>query len=73
MLFATCVQPMTLLFVPRFIFNKFAGNLRYEVGLAIACQWIGSRVLDVGYRVDNLGAYRIPPETGILIPSVFIR
>jgi hypothetical protein len=21
-------------------------------------------------RVDNLGAYRIPPETGILIPSV---
>jgi hypothetical protein len=22
-------------------------------------------------RVDNLGAYRIPPETGILIPSVF--
>jgi len=20
-------------------------------------------------RVDNLGAYRIPPETGILIPS----
>jgi hypothetical protein len=23
-------------------------------------------------RVDNLGAYRIPPETGILIPSVFI-
>jgi len=24
-------------------------------------------------RVDNLGAYRIPPETGILIPSVFVR
>jgi len=22
-------------------------------------------------RVDNLGAYRIPPETGILIPSGF--
>jgi hypothetical protein len=22
-------------------------------------------------RVDNLGAYRIPPETGILIPSDF--
>jgi len=22
-------------------------------------------------RVDNLGAYRIPPETGILIPSAF--
>jgi hypothetical protein len=22
-------------------------------------------------RVDNLGAYRIPPETGILIPSVY--
>jgi hypothetical protein len=21
-------------------------------------------------RVDNLGAYRIPPQTGILIPSV---
>jgi hypothetical protein len=21
-------------------------------------------------RVDNLGAYRIPPETGLLIPSV---
>jgi acyl-CoA hydrolase len=25
----------------------------------------------VAERVDNLGAYRIPPETGILIPSVF--
>jgi hypothetical protein len=24
-------------------------------------------------RVDNLGAYRIPPETGILIPSGFNR
>jgi hypothetical protein len=24
-------------------------------------------------RVDNLGAYRIPPETGILIPSDFNR
>jgi hypothetical protein len=24
-------------------------------------------------RVDNLGAYRIPPETGILIPSVCIK
>ena len=24
-------------------------------------------------RVDNLGAYRIPPETGILIPSSFIN
>jgi hypothetical protein len=23
-------------------------------------------------RVDNLGAYRIPPETGTLIPSVCI-
>jgi len=23
-------------------------------------------------RVDNLGAYRIPPETGILIPSGFV-
>jgi len=23
-------------------------------------------------RVDNLGAYRIPPETGILIPSDFV-
>jgi hypothetical protein len=23
-------------------------------------------------RVDNLGGYRIPPETGILIPSDFI-
>ena len=23
-------------------------------------------------RVDNLGAYRIPPETGILIPSGYI-
>jgi len=22
-------------------------------------------------RVDNLGAYRIPPETGLLIPSVY--
>jgi hypothetical protein len=22
-------------------------------------------------RVDNLGAYRIPPETGLLIPSVW--
>jgi len=22
-------------------------------------------------RVDNLGAYRIPPETGLLIPSGF--
>jgi hypothetical protein len=22
-------------------------------------------------RVDNLGAYSIPPETGLLIPSVF--
>jgi len=22
-------------------------------------------------RVDNLGAYRIPPETGLLISSVF--
>ena len=22
-------------------------------------------------RADNLGAYRIPPETGLLIPSVF--
>jgi hypothetical protein len=22
-------------------------------------------------RVDNLGAYRIPPETGLLIPSDF--
>jgi hypothetical protein len=24
-------------------------------------------------RVDNLGAYRIPPETGILIPSAFVN
>jgi hypothetical protein len=24
-------------------------------------------------RVDNLGAYRIPPETGILIPSDFVN
>jgi hypothetical protein len=24
-------------------------------------------------RVDNLGAYRIPPETGILIPSGFVN
>jgi hypothetical protein len=24
-------------------------------------------------RVDNLGAYRIPPETGILIPSDYIN
>jgi hypothetical protein len=24
-------------------------------------------------RVDNLGAYRIPPETGLLIPSVHVR
>jgi hypothetical protein len=24
-------------------------------------------------RVDNLGAYRIPPETGILIPSVGVE
>jgi hypothetical protein len=24
-------------------------------------------------RVDHLGAYRIPPETGILIPSVFAK
>jgi hypothetical protein len=23
-------------------------------------------------RVDNLGAYRIPPETGLLIPSGFV-
>jgi hypothetical protein len=23
-------------------------------------------------RVDNLGAYRIPPETGLLIPSVYV-
>ena len=23
-------------------------------------------------RVDNLGAYRIPPETGLLIPSVLV-
>jgi hypothetical protein len=23
-------------------------------------------------RVDNLGAYRIPPETGLLIPSDFV-
>jgi len=24
-------------------------------------------------RVDNLGAYRIPSETGLLIPSVYIK
>jgi hypothetical protein len=24
-------------------------------------------------RVDNLGAYRIPPETGLLIPSDYIN
>jgi hypothetical protein len=24
-------------------------------------------------RVDNLGAYRIPPDIGILIPSVFVN
>jgi len=24
-------------------------------------------------RVDNLGTYRIPPETGILIPSVGVE
>jgi hypothetical protein len=24
-------------------------------------------------RVDNLGAYRIPPETGLLIPSVSVN
>jgi len=24
-------------------------------------------------RVDNLGAYRIPPETGLLIPSGFVN
>ena len=24
-------------------------------------------------RVDNLGAYRIPPETGILIPPGYIN
>jgi hypothetical protein len=24
-------------------------------------------------RVDNLGAYRIPPETGLLIPSDYVN
>ena len=24
-------------------------------------------------RVDNLGAYRIPPETGLLIPSGYVN
>jgi hypothetical protein len=24
-------------------------------------------------RVDNLGAYSIPPETGLLIPSGFVN
>jgi hypothetical protein len=24
-------------------------------------------------RVDNLGAYRIPPETGLFIPSVYVN
>jgi hypothetical protein len=24
-------------------------------------------------RVDNLGAYSIPPETGLLIPSAYVN
>ena len=35
-------------------FDKFAGNLRYEVGLAIAGQRIGLRILGSGYRESPL-------------------
>jgi hypothetical protein len=49
------------------------GSIRSLPAVAVLIFFIAGLLYLLRFeRVDNLGAYRIPPETGLLIPSEYV-